>query len=205
MSKQFTIPEMPIFWREVTEIKPVEAFHQNGITLEGPQDWGGVRLATPDLTLTLQRIYREDENIGYLQDDNPLAELYAPEYISFIKKYAKKGGHISEIGAGGCYSLNKLKSLGFRVSAVDPSPITKVIGENLGIDVMEFFPLKNNAFLEDVTLAFTMMCWNTLIHQSSSCAQFGPGFLKVEKQSSLCLILLLTLLKLMFLCAFIST
>ena len=75
-----------------------------------------------------------------MQDDNPLAELYAPEYISFIKKYAKKGGHISEIGAGGCYSLNKLKSLGFRVSAVDPSPITKVIGENLGIDVIpEFF------------------------------------------------------------------
>ena len=153
MSKQFAIPEMPIFWREVTDLKPVEGIPSKmEILLEGPQEWGGISIrSTPELTTTLQRIYREDENIGYLQDDNPLAELYAPEYISFVKRYAKQGGHISEIGAGGCYSLDKLKSLGFRVSAIDPSPITKVIGKRLGIDVIpEFFPLENNAFLKGV-------------------------------------------------------
>lgn len=146
---------MPIFWREALDPSPIEGIPSKlDVTITGPEDWGGVSLITTNqLRDTLEKIYRADENIGYLQDDNPLAEIYAPEYISFIQRHAKIGMHVSEIGAGGCYSLRRLKELGYRVSAIDPSPITMKSGLEYCIDVVpDFFPLSDKHNLDGVDI-----------------------------------------------------
>lgn len=153
MKKEFEIKEMPIFWRESIQSVPVEGIPSRmDIKLIGPQNWGGVSLnVTKELAETLKQIYLEDENIGYLQDNNPLADIYAPEYIKFIEKHISSGSHISEIGAGGCYSLRKLKQLGYKVSAIDPSPVTLAAGEKYNIQVLsDFFPPENTANLSHI-------------------------------------------------------
>ena len=93
---------MPIFWREALNPNPVKGIPSVlDASITGPQSWGGVSMCTTsELKMTLEKIYTADENIGYLQEDNPLADLYAPEYLSFIQKHAQKGAHVSEIGAG---------------------------------------------------------------------------------------------------------
>lgn len=153
MKNEFQIDKMPIFWREVSEITHIDGIPSvMDLKITGPRDWGGLSISiTQDLIDTLDKIYREDENIGYLQDDNPLADIYAPEYINFIERHIPAGLHICEIGAGGCYSLMKLKSIGYKVSAIDPSPITLNIGKKHGINVIpEFFPSTNDKVLKDV-------------------------------------------------------
>lgn len=157
MKNEFHIKDLPIFWRESTQPAPVEGIPSRmDATLTGPQNWGGISLiATKALSQTLERIYREDENIGYLQDDNPLADIYAPEYISFIEKHTASNNHVSEIGAGGCYSLRKLQQLGYRVSAIDPSPVTLASGQKYNIEVVsDFFPPPHEAIPSNVD-AFT--------------------------------------------------
>src|SRR5210317_1140420 len=132
MKKNFLIKEVPIFWRETIEPIPFRGIPSNmDLKLIGPEDWGGISLfLTEELTKTLKKIYLEEQNIGYLQDDNPLANIYAPEYINFIKKHVPLQSQISEIGAGGCYSLRILKDLGYDVSAIDPSPVAATAGKN---------------------------------------------------------------------------
>lgn len=152
MSMEFQIKNMPIFWREVDNVVSSPGIPSKlDLKIVGDQSWGGISISTTETLLdTLERIYRADENIGYLQDDNPLADIYAPEYIRFIEKYAPKGCHVSEIGAGGCYSLRRLMKSGYHVTAIDPSPVCIEAGKKFGIDVIpEFFPSQHGNLLNN--------------------------------------------------------
>lgn len=152
MSQEFKIENMPIFWREAVRIEPSPGIpSQLDLKIVGGQSWGGISIeATRVFLETLELIYRADENIGYLQDDNPLADIYAPEYINFIQKHVAKNSRISEIGAGGCYSLQRLKHLGYSVTAIDPSPVCVEAGKKYEIDVLpEFFPSQKGNLLNN--------------------------------------------------------
>ena len=95
----------------------------------------------------LNRIYKENYNVGYLQEGHALADLYGDDFLKFLiqgidnqQPYVKK---IAEIGAGGCYLLNQLKNKGFMVQAIDPSPVSIDAGEKLGITIInDFYPTK---------------------------------------------------------------
>lgn len=152
MSMELKIENMPIFWREANKIESTPGIPSKlDLKIVGGQSWGGISIeATAVLLETLERIYRANENIGYLQDDNPLADIYAPEYISFIEKHVAKNCRISEIGAGGCYSLQILKQMGYFVTAIDPSPVCLEAGQKFGIDVLpEFFPSQRSNLLNN--------------------------------------------------------
>ncbi|MEI8109575.1 MAG: class I SAM-dependent methyltransferase [Chitinophagia bacterium] len=110
----------------------------------------------------LETIYRENYNVGYLQEGHDLAERYGNDFLEFINesinKYNPNTKRIYEIGAGGCYILNKLKKSGFDVAAIDPSPIAIKKGEELGIEVIpEFFPSKEKIPTSDLIIHYDVL------------------------------------------------
>lgn len=96
-----------------------------------------------DTLAYLERIYREDHNVGYLQEGHALAAGYGGDFTAFVDAsvaaHAPRARRISEIGAGGCYLLKSLKDRGYETAAVDPSPVAKAKGQEYGIEVVPAF------------------------------------------------------------------
>lgn len=93
----------------------------------------------------LGRVYRENANVGYLQEGHALAAAYGGEFLSFIGKALAQGAgrpmSVVDIGCGGVYLLRKLKEQGFHVCGIDPSPVTFNAGRAIGIEIIpEFYP-----------------------------------------------------------------
>jgi len=93
----------------------------------------------------LETIYKENYNVGYLQEGHDLAVGYGGDFLAFIdssvQKYHSKMQRITEIGCGGGYILKKLKEKGYEVAAIDPSPIAIEKGKEFGFEVFaEFYP-----------------------------------------------------------------
>ncbi len=110
----------------------------------------------------LDTIYREDFNVGYLQEGHDLAIKYGTDFIDFIISSIAHSNpnakRISEIGAGGCYILRKLKEKGFEVVAIDPSPIAHEKGKEFGIEVVpEFYPSDNYIPKSDVIIHYDVL------------------------------------------------
>jgi 2-polyprenyl-3-methyl-5-hydroxy-6-metoxy-1,4-benzoquinol methylase len=103
----------------------------------------------------LEKIYKAESNIGYLQDANEIAKPYGIDFMDFINRsikiYLPNTKNILEVGCGGCTILSQLKEKGFDVLGVDPSPIAKRDGESKGILIIqEFFPTKKYTKLVDM-------------------------------------------------------
>ena len=110
----------------------------------------------------LDIIYKENFNVGYLQEGHALANLYGDDFLNFllegIQKHNPTTKKISEIGAGGCFILNQLKEQDFSVQAIDPSPISIESGEKLGIEVIEeFYPCDKNNILADLIFHYDVL------------------------------------------------
>lgn len=110
----------------------------------------------------LDIIYKENFNVGYLQEGHALANLYGDDFLNFliegVQKYNPKAKKISEIGAGGCFILNQLKDQDFTVQAIDPSPISVESGKKLGIQVIEeFYPCHKNNILSDLIFHYDVL------------------------------------------------
>jgi len=110
----------------------------------------------------LDIIYKENFNVGYLQDGHALANLYGDDFLNFmidgIQNYNPKAKKISEIGAGGCFILNQLKEQDFTVQAIDPSPISVESGRKLGIEVIEeFYPCDKHNILSDIIFHYDVL------------------------------------------------
>lgn len=110
----------------------------------------------------LETIYRENFNVGYLQEGHALAEAYGGDFIgcveSALASYHPQARRISEVGAGGCYILKKLKEKGYDVAAIDPSPIAIEKGSELGIEVIpEFYPPEKAIQKSDVILHYDVL------------------------------------------------
>jgi SAM-dependent methyltransferase len=110
----------------------------------------------------LERIYRENNNVGYLQEGHALAESYGGDFIDCIddavRKFNPNARSVSEIGAGGCYILSKLKEKGFEATAIDPSPVAIQKGEELGIEVIpEFYPAQSSDDSYDLIIHYDVL------------------------------------------------
>jgi 2-polyprenyl-3-methyl-5-hydroxy-6-metoxy-1,4-benzoquinol methylase len=149
----FILDELPIFWRESEKILPIDGIPQKfPLEISINEVWGGISQNLNDELLNiLNLIYKEEENIGYLQDDNPLADLYFPEFIEFLKSKLPKQSRICEVGAGGCFTLRALKEIGHEVIGIDPSPISEKAGKNFNIKIIkDFFPPEDGSSLKDI-------------------------------------------------------
>lgn len=110
----------------------------------------------------LDIIYKYSFNVGYLQEGHDLASKYGLDFIDYIVKSINNSSpdavRISEIGAGGCYILRKLKEKGFEVVAIDPSPIAHDKGREFGIEVVpEFYPSSNYIPKSDVIIHYDVL------------------------------------------------
>ena len=93
----------------------------------------------------LNKVYKEDSNIGFLRKGHSLAKGYGEDFFKFLKHSLKflKGKKILEVGCGDCYLLEKLKRLKYEVYGVDPAPIAKRAQKEKGIKIIEdFYPSK---------------------------------------------------------------
>lgn len=107
----------------------------------------------PALLSCLTEMYREESNIGFLQDGHNLSKGYGGDFLDFIQR--KISVHdvkkILEIGCGGCAILEQMQASGFDVTGVDPSPIAVAKGEEKNIRVIpDFFPCPQIDFKADL-------------------------------------------------------
>lgn len=150
MTEESGLPKNPVpdfvdfsftFWEE----------YQLIIQTRNEQTWG-----------YLETIYRENYNVGYLQEGHDLSLPYGNDFIEHIefaiRNFNPTIKRVSEIGAGGCYILNRLKSLGIQVAAIDPSPISKVKGDELGIEIIpEFYPSSSKIPKSDMIIHYDVL------------------------------------------------
>jgi SAM-dependent methyltransferase len=107
---------------------------------------------------TLKRTYLEDHNIGYMQEGHALASKYGQDFLAFIRRVLTGSGHvvtsIMDVGCGGCYILNALKAEGYKVFGVDPSPVARRLGQELGVPIATgFYPVRHGFGKMDVILS----------------------------------------------------
>lgn len=93
----------------------------------------------------LEHVYKEDANVGYLQEGHALAESYGGEFIEFFRRASallpKSPASAADIGCGGVYLLQKIRELGLAVKGIDPSPVTAAAGSKAGIEIIaDFYP-----------------------------------------------------------------
>lgn len=99
----------------------------------------------PAVLQLLERVYKEDANVGYLQEGHALAESYGGEFIEFFRRAStllpKPPTSAADIGCGGVYLLQKVREQGLMVKGIDPSPVTALAGRKAGIEIVpDFYP-----------------------------------------------------------------
>lgn len=148
MIKPFNLGNVPFYWRVKKTLKqppnkfpkrlPFEFSFLNEIQLI-------IQKRNPVVLQWLNRVYKENANVGYLQDGHDLAESYGGEFIKFFKKAGallpKAPSSAADIGCGGVYLLQKIRDLGLSVKGIDPSPVTAEAAKKKGIKIIpEFYP-----------------------------------------------------------------
>ncbi|MFL2845756.1 MAG: class I SAM-dependent methyltransferase [Candidatus Puniceispirillaceae bacterium] len=146
----FTIENLPLYWR-LSDYQ--DAKNTNNIVeanLDFSFSWDAnnqllIQKRNDYLLEALNLIYKQEYNIGYLQDANTLAENYGTDFFNFLIKtfdqYEIPSASLLEIGCGGCVLLEKFKQKGFKVTGIDSSPFATKSAKLKGINVIEdFFP-----------------------------------------------------------------
>lgn len=97
-----------------------------------------------EVLAALDCIYKQEYNIGYLQEGNEIAKPYGKDFIAYLNRALQNNPHIKkvlEIGCGGCVVLDSLKKSGYDVCGIDSSPFAATEGAKRGIKVVtDFFP-----------------------------------------------------------------
>jgi 2-polyprenyl-3-methyl-5-hydroxy-6-metoxy-1,4-benzoquinol methylase len=145
MLDTFSIKSLPVYWRvkkDISSQNHQEIPERLDFSLSfNPSNGTLTQLVDERLKNVLSNIYRENENIGYLRDDNKLAVGYHIDLLDFIKGILKADPikYILEIGCGGCTVLDELQKLGFDVTGIDPSPFAKDCANEKGIKIINDF------------------------------------------------------------------
>ncbi|KYG81136.1 class I SAM-dependent methyltransferase [Roseivirga echinicomitans] len=165
MKREIKLGKLPFYWRMTDKpnspVNPVPDFVD--FSFEFNEDYQLIIQKRNDQTWGyLETIYKEDYNVGYLQEGHDLAISYGGDFLEFIEQSIDKLNpstkRISEVGAGGCYILGKLKEKGFDVAAIDPSPIAIQAGAELGIEVIEdFYPTSNEMPKTDMIIHYDVL------------------------------------------------
>jgi 2-polyprenyl-3-methyl-5-hydroxy-6-metoxy-1,4-benzoquinol methylase len=148
MVDTFELGEVPFYWRvKKTAMQPPQdvparlpfAFSfMEALQLV-------IQRRNPVVLKWLEHVYKEDANVGYLQEGHALAESYGGEFIEFFLRASAMLPHppasAADIGCGGVYLLQKLLEQGVKVKGIDPSPVTVAAGRKAGIEIVpDFYP-----------------------------------------------------------------
>ncbi|WP_271255176.1 class I SAM-dependent methyltransferase [Pseudanabaena sp. Chao 1811] len=163
--EKLSLGQISFYWRMTSKpnvpINPVPDFVE--FEFDFLKDYQLIIQSRNEKTWTyLERIYRENYNVGYLQEGHSLADQYGGDFIACIEsalaKYSPKAKRITEIGAGGGYILKKFKEKGYEVAMIDPSPIAAAKGKEFDIEVIpEFYPTQSSIPNSDVILHYDVL------------------------------------------------
>lgn len=151
-----TIPKMPFYWRfkdtpNTSQEDPPE--HVSfGFNYDHDLDLF-IESRSPELSGFLADIYSRHANVGFLQDGHSLINTYGADFWHFLNELMAEypARTVLEVGCGGCVLLERLKSQGYEVLGVDPSPFAAAAGERKGIKVIqEIFPPQNMDYIPDL-------------------------------------------------------
>lgn len=145
----FTIEKLPFYWR----LSPVNNKSLNVVDDYFPFSFDYdpkygllIQRRNEQVLEALDSVYKQEYNIGYLQDGNEIAKPYGRDFIAYIHTVLKNNPSIKkilEIGCGGCVVLEDMKQQGYEVCGIDSSPFAATEGAKKGIDVVtDFFPSK---------------------------------------------------------------
>ena len=155
---------VPFYWRTKTRPGPDES----GIPQRLPFafDFDSrlqlvIQHRRQDVLHWLKVVYGRDANVGYLQEGHALADDYGLDFLDFFARSATSEdakGSLAEIGCGGVYLLSRLRTKGYDVVGIDPSPVTIRAGERAGIRVIpEFFPSPSISGSFDVIVHYDVL------------------------------------------------
>lgn len=147
MSSEVQIKQLPLYWR----LSPLEQKTKNVVADLMPFSFAideatGVLIQKRNKSVldALEVIYRQEYNIGYLQDANEIARPYGTDFIRYLKSLMNtkgRGQRVLEIGCGGCVVLASLQAAGCDVLGIDSSPFAATQGERKGVPVITgFYP-----------------------------------------------------------------
>ena len=144
MNNSFKINSLPLYWRvkSVNSIPHPTIPEQIDIEVHFNENSGRIeQVLNEDIKRHLTSIYGENENIGYLREDNKLAIRYHTDLFYYIKKFIRSSNirNILEIGCGGCTILKELQDLGYDVTGLDPSPFARDCAVSNNIELIEDF------------------------------------------------------------------
>lgn len=148
MVESLELGEVPFYWRvKKTAIQPPHDIPTRlPFAFSFMEDLQLViQKRNPVVLQWLERVYKEDANVGYLQEGHALAESYGGEFIEFFRRASSllptPPSSAADIGCGGVYLLQKVREQGLTVKGIDPSPVTAAAGRNAGIEIVsDFYP-----------------------------------------------------------------
>lgn len=148
MSESLELGEVPFYWRVKTTPaqKPLDIPGRLPFAFSFVNELQLViQKRNPVVLQWLERVYKEDANVGYLQEGHALAESYGGEFIDFFRRASgllpRMPTSAADIGCGGVYLLQKVREQGLTVKGIDPSPVTAIAGEKAGIEIVpDFYP-----------------------------------------------------------------
>lgn len=148
MVEELELGEVPFYWR----VKKTPAQPPYDVPARLPFAFSYIdhlqliiQKRDPGVLQWLERVYKEDANVGYLQEGHALAESYGGEFIEFFRRASallpKPPASAADIGCGGVYLLQKVREQGLTVKGIDPSPVTAAAGRKAGIEIVaDFYP-----------------------------------------------------------------
>ena len=142
-STSFNVVNLPVYWR----VKENTVSHQHipsrhDIIISTEEGSGRLKQdIDTSVRSMLFNIYNQDENIGYIQDNNSLASPYHDDLLRVILREVIElsGISILEIGCGGCTLLENLAKLGAKVTGLDPSPFSQRVATAKNIRLIPHF------------------------------------------------------------------
>ncbi len=148
MPETLELGEIPFYWRakKSADQPPLDIPARLPFAFAFVEELQLVVQRRNSMMLTwLERVYRENANVGYLQEGHALAASYGGEFIEFFERASasleRAPTSAADIGCGGVYLLQRVREKGLSVKGIDPSPVTAEAGRKAGIDIVaDFYP-----------------------------------------------------------------
>lgn len=145
MIPEINLNPFPFYWRVKSEPSSHEYIPEKlpyKITLD-PELNLIIEERSTSLLETLRVMYREESNIGFLQDGHSLATAYGDDFLRVIHKMVDRYSISSalEVGCGGCYLLERVAAMGVSCLGIDPSPVAHIKASEKQLKVIDdFYP-----------------------------------------------------------------
>jgi SAM-dependent methyltransferase len=138
------IAQMPFYWRLSDETASYPAIAQRlGIRIVADPVYDYLKfLPTSEQWEVIDRAYRQNENIGFLNPESGQMQTYGSSVNNFVLgelRRNKPRQPVVEIGCGAGFSIQFLKQHGFNVLGVDPSEYSLRWSERLGFRLVNDF------------------------------------------------------------------